>query len=158
MIRKVLIALDYNPTAQKVAETGYSVASAMKAEVTLLHVVAEATYYSSVQYSPVMGLNSFTNASLLEPDAAAEIKKAAEHFLDKSREHLGDPSIRTVVEEGDFATSILKAAESIHADMIVLGTHSRRGLDKILLGSVAESVVRHTVIPVFIIPIREARS
>lgn len=158
MIRKVLIALDYNPTAQKVAETGYSVARAMNAEVTLLHVVAEAAYYSSVQYSPVMGLNSFTNASLMEPDAGEEIKKAAEHFLDKSRDHLGDPSIRTVVEEGDFASSILKTAESLHADMIVLGTHSRRGLDKILLGSVAEKVVRHTAIPVFIIPIREAHS
>jgi nucleotide-binding universal stress UspA family protein len=157
MIRKVLIALDYNPTAQKVAETGYAVAKAMGAEVILLHVVAEATYYSSVQYSPFMGLNSFTNASLGEPDAAAEIRKAAARFLEKSRDHLGDTAIQTMVEEGDFADAILKAAASRHADMIVLGTHSRRGLDKILLGSVAESVVRHTPIPVFIIPIREAK-
>ena len=50
-IKKVLIALDYNPTAQKVAETGYSISKAMNAEVILLHVISDPVYYSSIEYS-----------------------------------------------------------------------------------------------------------
>jgi len=46
-IKKVLIALDYNPTAQKVAEEGFSMAKAMKAEVILLHIILEPFYYYS---------------------------------------------------------------------------------------------------------------
>jgi len=59
IIKKVLIALDYNPTAQKVAEAGFSVAKTMNAEVILLHVVSEPVYYSSEEYSPIMGSNGF---------------------------------------------------------------------------------------------------
>jgi nucleotide-binding universal stress UspA family protein len=50
-MKKVLIALDYNPTAQKVAEVGFSMAKAMNAEITLLHVIADPVYYSSPGYS-----------------------------------------------------------------------------------------------------------
>jgi nucleotide-binding universal stress UspA family protein len=46
-LKKVLIALDYDPTAQKVAETGYSLAKAMGAEVILLHAISDPVYYSS---------------------------------------------------------------------------------------------------------------
>jgi nucleotide-binding universal stress UspA family protein len=46
-LKKVLIALDYDPTAQKVAETGYSLAKTMGAEVILLHVISDPVYYSS---------------------------------------------------------------------------------------------------------------
>jgi nucleotide-binding universal stress UspA family protein len=157
MIKKVLIALDYNPTAQKVAETGYSLAEAMKAELTLLHVISDATYYASTQYSPVMGLTSFNNGGLLQLDTVEEIKNAAQYFLDKTKHHLGDDTIRTLVREGDFAKSILEAATDLGVGLIVMGTHSRRGLDKILLGSVAESVLRQSSIPVFIIPTKERK-
>ena len=58
-MKKVLIALDYNPTAQKVAEAGFSMAKAMNAEVILLHVISDPVYYSSTEYSPIMGFNGF---------------------------------------------------------------------------------------------------
>ena len=57
-----------------------------------------------------------------------------------------------MVEEGDFAEVILKTARHIHADIIVMGSHSRRWLDKILMGSVTEKVLHRTSIPLFIIP------
>jgi phosphomannomutase len=58
-MKKVLIALDYNPTAQKVAEAGFSMAKAMGAEVVLLHVVTDPVYYSSAEYSPIMGFSGY---------------------------------------------------------------------------------------------------
>ena len=54
-IKKVLVALDYDPTAQKVAEEGFFLADSMDAEFILLHVISDPVYYASTEYSPVMG-------------------------------------------------------------------------------------------------------
>lgn len=154
MIKKVLIALDYDPAAQRVAEAGFSLARSMEAEITLLHVISDATYYSSVQYSPIMGFDHFGAAGLLQKETREEIKEAALKFLDKTREHLGDKSLQTLVMEGDFADAILDAARDGGFNVIVMGTHGRRGLDKILMGSVAEKVLRSSEVPLFIVPTR----
>jgi nucleotide-binding universal stress UspA family protein len=50
-MKKILIALDYNPSAQKVAETGYTLAKAMNVKAILLHVISDITYYSSLNYA-----------------------------------------------------------------------------------------------------------
>jgi nucleotide-binding universal stress UspA family protein len=86
------------------------------------------------------------------------LKIAAEDYLDNVKWGLGDKTIETVVKEGDYAESILETAKEINADMIVMGTHSRKGLDKVLLGSVAENVLHHTNIPLFIIPVKPAEA
>jgi universal stress protein A len=61
-------------------------------------------------------------------------------------------------EEGDPATTILRAAQEIHADLIVMGTHGRTGLGRLLMGSVAEQVVRKAPCPVLTVktPLPEA--
>jgi nucleotide-binding universal stress UspA family protein len=149
---KVLIALDYDPTAQKVAEVGFSMGKAMNAEIILLHVISDPVYYSSTEYSPIMGFNGFIDLSQMQPDSVDGLKQAAMHFLYKSRQHLGDKSIQTLIKEGDFADTILKTAKELHADFIVLGSHSRKWLENVVMGSVTENVLRHTSIPLFIIP------
>ena len=154
-MKKVLIALDFDPSAQTVAESGYALAKSMNAQVYLLHVVSDATYYSSLNYSPIMGFDSFSNMDVIQTDAVFELQEAAKEFLDKSRQHLGDPSIETITRDGDFGDTITDVATEINADIIVMGTHSRRGLEKILMGSVAEKVLRKSTVPMFIIPTKE---
>jgi nucleotide-binding universal stress UspA family protein len=154
-MKKVLIALDYNPTAQKVAEVGFSMAKAMNAEVFLLHVISDPVYYSSTEYSPIMGFNGFMETGQLQLNNIDALKKASLHFLDKSRLHLGDKTIHTLVEEGDFADSILKSAKVLHADIIVMGSHSRKWLENIVMGSVTEKVLHKTSVPLFIIPTKK---
>jgi len=154
-MKKVLIALDYNPTAQKIAETGYAFAKSMNAHIILLHVVADYTYYSSLDYSPIMGFDNFSNLGAIQTDVVLELQNSAHQFLEKSKTHLGDTSIETLVKDGDTGDAIIEAADNLKADVIVLGSHSRRGLDKILMGSVAEKVLRHSKIPLFIIPVNE---
>lgn len=151
----ILIALDYNPTAQKVAETGYDLAKAMNAQTILLHVTSDATYYSSLNYSPIMGFELFSNA--VEPNTAEEIKRAAQDYLDKSKQHLGDENIQTIVKNGVFGETIINTATELNADIIVMGTHSRRGFEKILIGSVAENVLHHSSIPLLIIPTKAVK-
>ncbi len=154
-VKKVLIALDYNPTAQKVAEVGFSFAKAMNAEIILLHVISDPVYYYSTEYSPIMGFNGFMETSQIQMDSGDGLKQAALHFLDKSRQHLGDKSIQTLLKEGDFAESILQTAKELHADVIILGSHSRKWLENIVMGSVTEKVLRHTPVPLFIIPTKK---
>ena len=151
-MKKILIALDYDPSAQIIAEKGYELATGMNASVILLHVVSDPTYYSSLNYSPIMGFDSFSNLDVVQTGAADSLKVAAQGYLDKTREFLGGSDITSVIKEGDFGDGILEAAKETGADIIVMGTHSRRGIDKILMGSVAEKVLHHSTVPLFIIP------
>jgi hypothetical protein len=111
-IQKVLIAVDYDPTAQKVAAAGYSMAKLMHAEVILLHVISDPVYYSSPQYSPIMGLTGEMETFPMQLDGIEGLKQVSQHFLDKFKHHFGDETIKTLVEEGDFAASILKPQKS----------------------------------------------
>lgn len=154
-MKKVLIALDYDPTAKKVAETGFAMAKAMKAKVVLLHVIADPVFYSSAEYSPVMGFNGFMETAELQLNTIESLKKASQQYLDKSKQHLGDKTILTIVKEGDFADSILNTAKDLQADIIVMGSHSRKWLENIVMGSVTEKVLHHTPIPLFIIPTKK---
>lgn len=153
--KKVLIAVDYNPTAQKVAEVGFSFAKAMNAEVVLLHVISDLVYYSSMEYSPIMGFNGFMDSGPIQIQNTEGIKNAALRFLEKSKQHLGDKSIQTLVEEGDFADSILNTARELRSDLIIIGSHSRKWLENIVMGSVTEKVLHNTTIPLFIIPTKK---
>lgn len=154
-MKKILIALDYDTTAQKIAEAGYSWAKSMEAGVILLHVIADPAYYSSLEYSPITGFAGYMDMTNIQLDSIGGLINASQMYLDKTKKHLGDKKIQTVVEEGDFATSILKAAKDLHADMIVMGSHSRNWLENIVMGSVTEKVLHNTTIPLLIIPVKQ---
>jgi len=154
-MKKVLIALDYDPTVQKIAKKGYALAKAMNAEVTLLHIIAEPTYYSTPEYSPIVGFTGFTDLSPVQINSVEGLKEASQGFLDRLKHQLEDTSIKTVVKEGDLAESILKTAEEMQADVIVMGSHSKKWLENIVMGSVTEEVLSGTSIPLFIIPTKK---
>jgi nucleotide-binding universal stress UspA family protein len=151
-IVKVLIALDYDPTAQKVADAGFSIAKKLDTEITLLHVILDPLKYSSADYSPIMGFTGYADMGPIETDSVDELKNAARKYLDKAKHHLGDESIKTLIREGNIADSILEASKTIHADMIVIGSYSRKLLDKMVMGSVTEKVLQLTTVPLLIIP------
>jgi nucleotide-binding universal stress UspA family protein len=153
--KKVLIALDFDPTAQKVAETGFALAKSIGAEVILLHVVSDPLHYNTYKHITVMGFAGYGNSVPLILDSVGELKKESRKFLRKSKLHLGDSSIKTLVEEGDVAESILEIAKKMHTDIIIMGSHSRKWLENIVMGSVAEKVLRQTVLPLYIIPTKK---
>jgi nucleotide-binding universal stress UspA family protein len=78
-----------------------------------------------------------------------------EHLVQEAKEQLnrlevpgGNVRAERRLEEGDAATDILRVGQEIGADLIILGTHGRTGLDRLLMGSVAEQVVRQASCPV----------
>ena len=157
-MRKVLIAMDYDPTAQKIAEQGFKLAKAMGAEVVLLHVISDPVYYTSREYSPIMGFDGYLEMGPMLLESIDGLKNASQEFLNKSKQHLGDESIHTLVKEGDFGETILNTAKEVHADTIVIGSHSRKWLENIVMGSVTEKVLHHTSIPLFIIPTKKHKN
>ena len=60
-----------------------------------------------------------------------------------------------MVAEGGFAETILKSADEVHADIIVIGSHSQKWLENILMGSVTEEVLKASSIPLYIIPTKK---
>jgi nucleotide-binding universal stress UspA family protein len=154
-MKKVLIAIDYNPSAQKVAEIGYQLAKSMNAEVSLLHILANDAYYSTLEPTPAMGFGNFTTAEFFIYVNKDGLKKAAQYYLESVANHLNDPSVQTILAEGDFANEIMIIAKATGADLIVMGSHSRRWVEQILIGSVTEKVLRKSEIPLFIIPTKE---
>jgi len=142
---KVLIALDYDPTAQKIAEIGFSLAKAMGAEIILLHVLVDLFYY----FVPYLDMGS------LQLESTDKLKNISKQFLDKTKQHLGDETIQTIVKEGDFAGTIISTANEMHVDIIVMGSHSRKWLENIVMGSVTEKVLHQAQIPLLIIPTKK---
>ena len=148
-MKKVLIAIDYNPCATKVAETGYDYARAMNAEICIVHAIADIAYYTR-EYSPIMGFKGFSNdGSFRDID---EQEKEANIFLTAVVHHLGDKRIKTKVLDGKTAETILEYAELWKADLIVMGAQSHNSFEKVLMGDVAVNVLKHSPMAVLIVP------
>jgi len=137
--------LDYDPSAKKVAEVGYSMAKDMGAEITLVHVIVDLVVYSL----------TYLNMGPLQSDSGMQLMDASQQFLEKTKQYLGDTTIQTLIKEGDFSDAILETAKEIKADCIVMGSHSQKWLENIVVGSVTNEVLRKTTIPMFIVPIRK---
>lgn len=151
-MKKVLIALDYGLSAQKIAEKGYELAKSMNAKVTLLHVVADESYYNSIDSAAFIGFYGYEFFDTMNNDS---LINSSLNFLEKIKNHLKDSAIETIAKQGDFASVILETAENYNSNFIVLGSHSHNWLEKAIMGSVTESVLAETTIPLFIIPIKD---
>lgn len=154
-MKKVLIALDYDPSAQKVAESGYVLAKTMDAKVVLMHVLSDPPYYFKVEHIKIMGFSGHLDTSIKPEIINIKPDKLSQEFLNKSKEYLGNANIETIVKEGDCSESILKTAEEMKVDLIIMGSHSRKWFENTAIGSVTEKVLMNTNIPVVIIPINQ---
>lgn len=153
-MKKVLIAIDYNPVSEQVAEAGYELGKKMDSQICLLHVSAEVSYYGTT-YPPFMGFEGYSGMATADYNMITEMHKIGEDYLKKAKEHLKDDSVKTHLAQGDTAKAILEYAEEWGADLIVMGTHSHSALEKIFMGTVASSVIEKTKVPVYLIPVKK---
>ena len=152
-MKKILIAVDYNPVSEKVVEAGCALFKNTDAEVCLIHVLDDSAYYTT-QYPTFLGYEGYT---ALTPDLelAEEMHEIAEEFLKKAAEHLKEYNVRTHLAEGDVPWALLNYAEEWKADVIVMGTHSHSRLEKLIMGTVAEKVLEKTNIPIYFVPVKK---
>jgi nucleotide-binding universal stress UspA family protein len=152
-MKKILIAVDYGPTAQKVAETGYALGKKLTADVLLLHVVSEPTHYAYNAYSPIMGFAGYTGADLMDAELTESLLHGSEQYLQKTKSHLGGDHIETEVVVGsNAADTILKAIRKHDIDLVVVGSHSHRWMEDVLLGNVTQKILRESLVPVLVVP------
>ncbi|MCS6976002.1 MAG: universal stress protein [Gemmatales bacterium] len=140
-LKTILHATDFSPHSEYAFRLACSLARDHGAKVVVLHVVAP---HPAVSYGEM----------IVEPDAALVQQAWDQIRTIKSP----DPAVPLEhrVEQGFAAAEIVRVAEEIKADMIVLGTHGRSGLGRLLMGSVAEQVVRKAPCPVLTVksPVR----
>ena len=144
MYRKILVPLDGSQLAEKVLPPVTSLAEGAGAEVALLSVLQFTLGVSGSRLEAI-------------PEAAAERKAAlraeAMVYLEKVRRDLEDQGVtaHSVVLEGDVASEIITYAEQTGCDVIAMATHGRSGIDRFVMGSIAEKIVRGTVKPVLLV-------
>ena len=151
-MKKVLIALDYDPSAQKVTEKGFVLAQSMNAEVVLLHVISDPLSYTLFEHVTIVGFAGHNEAEKSLKSSDETLKEKSLSFLKKIRQHLKSKDIQLLVKEGDVAEVILKIAKSFNIDLIIMGSQSHRQLEKVIVGSSTEKVLSKTTIPLLIIP------
>jgi nucleotide-binding universal stress UspA family protein len=132
-IRTVLHPTDFSDEARPAFEVACALARDYRAKLVLLHVVPPTRVYApdgiAVPFPPEEPYDARVRLARLRPD---------------------DPlvDVEHHVLEGDPAAEVLKLAEAAHADVIVMGTHGTSGLMRLLMGSVAEHVMRKAPCPV----------
>jgi nucleotide-binding universal stress UspA family protein len=138
--KKILIAVDESAFAAHAADVGIELARSVKAEVAFIHAVDP----SVARAAPGIGVPADKLIAMEEQEAR--------NLLRAFRDRAGtSPAALDFLEIGKPATKIIEGAKSWPADLIVIGTHGRGGVARLLLGSVAESVVRHASCPVLLV-------
>lgn len=151
-MNKLLIGLDYNPNSEAVVDKGYKLAKKLGAEVCLIHVLADVSYYG-VNYPTFMGYEGY-NEMHVDLNVVSQLRDVAAKYVKTAADHLNDPSVTTHMAEGPTSSAILDYAEEWKADMIVLGTHSHSMLEKVLMGTTASKILEKTKVPVHLIPVK----
>ena len=156
LIKKVLIGVDNSKFAENAAKYGFDIAHKFGATVGLVHIV-EPIALPYTNTSDVLLGSSMEEVNVVNELEIMNIqedlsKKTIENFIKKFS---GDTDITHFTEFGNTADGIINCSKEFKADIIVIGTHSRTGIDRLLMGSVAEHVVRHSEIPVLVVPLIE---
>jgi nucleotide-binding universal stress UspA family protein len=129
-------------------------------EAACEHAVALARRFDARLHA-VSVVDTLAVATVDAQSAAVEgaMVNEAEYAIDTAREHAEAAGVvaETTVRYGNPHREILDAIDDANADVVVMGTHGRRGLDHLLLGSVAERVVRAAPVPVLTVRAAEDR-
>ena len=145
MYDRILVAVDGSPTADRALDEAIQLAQKLGSELVIAHIIDNSYLMYDVGYVDV---GAFTEALVnqgnqIVADARAKAEKAGVHV----HSVVVDDPIGTF----DIGTAIEQAAHNVGAQALVLGTHGRRGFRRLFLGSVAESVVRMSTLPVLLV-------
>ena len=146
MYKRILIATDGSPLSDKAVESGLGLAALSGASIVALKVV------------PRYPRSYFEGSAPLNRD---EIKQVEQRWTDAALAELGEIkkmgaeqgiSVKSVVAKSELiAESIISAATKNNCDLIVMASHGRKGIKRVLLGSETQHVLTHSHIPVLVL-------
>ena len=133
---KILLAIDDSKFSEAAIEAVIRQATPQETEVKVLHVIEPIPIYPNGQ---AWGYGPEASQVLKEQRNEAEelVARAGQTLREKNFK------VMTVIEEGNPKEVIIDSAAEWHADLIVVGSHGRKGLDRFFMGSVSDAVARH---------------
>ncbi|MBY4595568.1 universal stress protein [Ottowia caeni] len=143
MFKHILIPVDGSPTAMAAVDKAAGLAKAFGSAVTAVYVI-DPYPFTGVGADFAYGQDQYLSAATAEANSA----------IDAARERLAGAGIQAevrVVESHAVWRGILEAAENAGADLVVMGSHGRRGLEKLVLGSVTQSVLSHAKVNTLVV-------
>jgi nucleotide-binding universal stress UspA family protein len=146
MYADILVPTDGSAGSDRIVEHATGLADAHGATLHLLYVVNTASFANLPMDSSYEGI-----ASMLEEEGEAALDDAAA-TIDRIAPEV---PVQRVVREGSPAAEIVEYATGTGCDLVAMGTHGRGGLNRLLLGSVAERVVRNSPVPVLTVRVGE---
>jgi nucleotide-binding universal stress UspA family protein len=135
--KRILVPVDFGESSKQALEVALGLAKQFGGELTLLHTWEIPVYgYGAMEFSAMDMLTPIQGAATEQLDAlVAEVR----------RQH---PETKGVLARGVAWREVLTVIEQNKPDLVVMGTHGRRGLGRAILGSVAEKIVRMSPVPV----------
>ena len=141
-IKTILVPTDFSEFAEHAYNWALGLAADCKAKIVLLHAAPTMSHLAFPEsvYYPDM--------ARMERELIADAEKRVAEFATKKGTR--PVTVETRVTVGEAVWEICRMAEKEHADLIIMGSHGRTGLSHVVLGSVAERVVRHAPCPVLV--------
>ena len=145
-MKKILFPCDVTENSSKILPYVLSVSEKYGSTIYLLHVVPDLQKWAKEYISHT---SPYASLDMFKKEALEGAEKAMDRVCEEQLQSC--PNFQRRVVSGDPATEILKTIETEGMDMVIMGTHGRKGLEHIILGSVAENVVRKSAVPVMTI-------
>jgi nucleotide-binding universal stress UspA family protein len=139
--KRILFPVDLSPASAKIVPFLQSLAAKYNARIHLIFVARVFDYFTSM-YVPHPSVSQF------EKEVLEGAEKRLYEFADENFKEF--PGTKTQVVAGDPSEEILKYINAHEIDLVVMGTHGRKGIDKVIFGSVAERVVKSSPVPVMV--------
>ena len=143
MFKHILVPVDGSSTAQLAVDKAIGLAKAFGSRVTAIFVI-DPYPFTGVGTDFAYGQAEYLSAATAEANSAIKASRAA-------FEAAGISAETSVIEANAAWRGVVQSAKSIGADLIVMGSHGRSGLEKLVLGSVTQAVLSHTHLPVLVV-------
>jgi nucleotide-binding universal stress UspA family protein len=147
-MKTIVAAVDFSNATPGVLATAGKLAKTFGAQLHLIHIIEPQVPFTAYGFTP----EEFPAMPLYD----TQVRTRAEKKLEELRQELGDvPGVNTQLVDGSPLHATIDYVEQAGADLVVLGSHGHGVVASLLLGSVAEGMVRKAIIPTLIVPVRE---
>ena len=143
MFKHILVPIDGSATAQLAVDKAIALARAFGSQVTAIYVI-DPYPFTGVGTDFAYGQAEYLSAATAEANTAIKTAK-------KALQAAGLSVQTSVIEAHTVWRGIVESAVSMQTDLIVIGSHGRSGLEKLVLGSVTQAVLSHTHLPVLVV-------
>lgn len=141
----ILMAIDFSESSAEVEKVGFALAKKIDASVTLVSIIDKNITYLPADTGEIVEQMWETDKA----NAEAELAKIKAKHLEVATD--------IVCFIGDSKEDIINLSVEKHSTFIVMGTHGRTGMDHLLTGSTAEYIIRHSVVPIIVVPLKHQR-